>query len=416
MNYFINLYKNPTNKENCSINLPSSKSESNRLLIMNALSGGKIAIANISSARDSQTLIQLLKNEADLSTFDVLDAGTAMRFLTAYFAVATEKEVVLTGTERMQKRPIGILVNALRLIGAEVNYENEEGYPPLRIKPFQKQTSAKISIPGNISSQYISALLMIAPSLPQGLEISIEPPVFSKPYIDMTLGLMQLSGIQFNQKDDVISIKPQPYQESKQSVESDWSAASYWFSIIAQSVIGKKVFLEGLKSKSFQGDNVIKEIVNNFGVSFQFEKNGLLLEKTSEAQKQQLKLDFKKCPDLAQTVLPCAAALKVDLEMTGLESLRIKETDRITALKNELSKFNCKLTEPKKGTWKLDSSSFTVKSEIEIETYEDHRMAMGFAPLAMKKGILIHDIDVVNKSYPSFWEDLKSFGFELTEQ
>jgi len=415
LNYFINKYKNSTSKEICSINLPSSKSESNRLLIMNALSGGKINIENLSSARDTQTLIKLLKTENDLHTFDVLDAGTAMRFLTAYLAVASKKEVILTGTDRMQKRPIGILVDALNSIGAEIGYENEEGYPPLRIKPFQKQISSRISIPGNISSQYISALLMIAPSLPKGLEINIEPPVFSKPYIDMTLGLMQLSGIQYAQKDNIISINPQKYQKSTQKVESDWSAASYWFSIIAQSEIGKKVFLEGLNSKSFQGDNVIKEIAGNFGVSYKFEKTGLLLEKLSSAGNSLLKLDFKKCPDLAQTVLPCAASLKIDLEMTGLESLRIKETDRISALQNELLKFNCKLTEPEKGTWKLNSSSFTAKEGIEIETYEDHRMAMGFAPLALKTGIEIKDIEVVNKSYPSFWQDLKSFGFELME-
>jgi 3-phosphoshikimate 1-carboxyvinyltransferase len=383
---------------------------------MDALSGGKIDIENLSSARDTQTLIKLLKNEEVLNTFDVLDAGTAMRFLTAYFAVATKKEVILTGTNRMQKRPIEILVNALNSIGAKISYENEEGFPPLRIKPLQDQTCSKISIPGNISSQYISALLMIAPALPKELEISIEPPVFSQPYIDMTLGLMQLSGIQYSQIENIISIEPQKYQESSPKVESDWSAASYWFSIIAQSEIGKKVFLEGLKSKSFQGDNVIKELAKDFGVSYTFEKNGILLEKISSTENHLLKLDFKRCPDLAQTILPCAASLHIDLEMTGLESLRIKETDRISALQNELSKFNCKLTEPKKGIWKLDSSNFRVTEDIEIETYEDHRMAMGFAPLALKTGIQIKEIDVVNKSYPSFWTDLKSFGFELMDQ
>jgi len=416
LNYFIKQPKNSINKEVCSINLPSSKSESNRLLIMNALSGGKITIDNLSSARDTQTLLRLLKNENELNAFDVLDAGTAMRFLTAYLAVATKKEVILTGTDRMQKRPIGILVDALNSIGAEISYENKEGYPPLKIKPFQQQSSSKISIPGNISSQYISALLMIAPSLEQGLEITIELPVFSKPYIDMTLGLMQLSGIQFSQNDYVITIPSQKYQESTQSVESDWSAASYWFSIIAQSAIGKKVFLKGLKSKSFQGDHVIKQISENFGVGFQFENKGIMLEKTGLHQKTTLPLDFRKCPDLAQTVLPCAASLTLDLEMTGLESLRIKETDRITALQNELLKFHCHLTEPENGKWRLESLNFTPKEGIEIETYEDHRMAMGFAPLAIKEPFQINDIDVVNKSYPSFWEDLKLFGFELIKQ
>jgi 3-phosphoshikimate 1-carboxyvinyltransferase len=413
LNYFINKYKNSTNHGICSINLPSSKSESNRLLIMNALSNNRINIRNLSSARDTQTLISLLKRQDELSTFDVLDAGTAMRFLTAYLAIATPKEVILTGTDRMQKRPIGILVDALNSIGTKITYENEEGYPPLRIKPLQKQTNSKISIPGNISSQYISALLMIAPSLPQGLVINIEPPVFSKPYIDMTMGLMQLSGIQASQTDSVISIAPQAYQESKQAAESDWSAASYWFSIIAQAPLGQKVCLLGLKANSFQGDHVIKDIAENFGVKFQFEKDLVVVEKEKSPQTKFLKLDFKKCPDLAQTVLPCAASLGISMEMSGLESLRIKETDRIKALQNELSKFNCDLTEPEQGLWKLNSSNFTAKSGMVIDTYEDHRMAMGFAPLAMVENIQINDFQVVNKSYPSFWEDLKQFGFEL---
>jgi 3-phosphoshikimate 1-carboxyvinyltransferase len=416
LNYFIKQYKNSTNQQICSINLPSSKSESNRLLVMNALSLEKITIQNLSSARDTQTLIKLLKTESDLDIFNVLDAGTAMRFLTAYFAIASKKEIIITGTERMQNRPIGTLVDALNSIGAKISYENENGYPPLKIKPFQDQLKSKISIPGNISSQYISALLMVAPALPMGLEIVIEPPVFSKPYIDMTLGLMQLSGIQYSQKDNIINIPHQKYQESKQTVESDWSASSYWFSIIAQSEIGKEVFLKGLKSKSFQGDQVIKDIAKDFGVNYQFQNDGILLKKTEFPTIKNLELDFKKCPDLAQTVLPCAAALKINLEMTGLESLRIKETDRILALQNELSKFNCHLIEPNEGVWKLDSANFSSHNEIIIETYEDHRMAMGFAPLAINQEIEIDDIEVVNKSYPTFWEDLKSFGFEILDK
>lgn len=415
MKYFIETYKDLASTSICSIGLPSSKSESNRLLIMNALSKDKITIHNRSNARDTETLLQLLDNKNHLTTFDVLDAGTAMRFLTAYLAVATDKEVIITGTERMQSRPIGILVDALNSIGAKISYEKKAGYPPLKIKPLEKQSSAKISIPGNISSQYISALLMIAPSLPLGLEIHMESPVFSKPYIDMTLSLMQLSGILYGQQDDTLTIKPQLYKQSEQSAESDWSAASYWFSIIALSQVGKKVFLRGLKAKSFQGDQVIKDIAKNFGVSYQFQTDGVLLEKIAIASKNKLQLDFKKCPDLAQTILPCAAALKIDIDMTGLESLRIKETDRIKALQNELSKFNCHLVELEKGKWTLNSSNFVAESHQQIETYEDHRMAMGFAPLAVTMDIQINDIAVVNKSYPSFWDDLKLYGFELIE-
>ncbi|WP_367892463.1 3-phosphoshikimate 1-carboxyvinyltransferase [Marivirga harenae] len=416
MNYFIKQYKNSTNQQICSINLPSSKSESNRLLIMNALSGGKITIENLSSARDTQTLIKLLTADLDSQIFDVLDAGTAMRFLTAYFAITTKKEVILTGTERMQNRPIGTLVDALHSIGANISYENKDGYPPLRINPFQEQISSTLSIPGNISSQYISALLMVAPILPSGLEVEIEPPTFSKPYIDMTLGLMHLSGIRYSQNGDFIKIAHQGYQKSMQIVESDWSASSYWFSIIAQSKIGKKVLLEGLKSESFQGDQVIKSMARDFGVNFEFKNEGLLIEKHSLALKKELKLDFRKCPDLAQTVLPCAASLKINLEMTGLESLRIKETDRILALQNELAKFNCQLIESKKGVWKLKTSDFSIKSEPIIETYEDHRMAMGFAPLAINNALQINDIEVVNKSYPTFWDDLQLFGFEFMQK
>lgn len=416
MNYLINKHKHSTGQEVCHINLPSSKSESNRLLVMNALSGDKIEISNLSTARDTQTLISLIENKDNLATFDVLDAGTAMRFLSAYLAVASKQAVILTGTERMQNRPIGTLVDALESIGANIDYINKKNYPPLRINPFKKQRRQKISIPGNISSQYISALLMIAPILPQGLEIEIEPPVFSRPYIDMTLGLMRRSNIKYSQKDYTITIPPQKYQASKQSVESDWSASSYWFSIIALSEIGQKVLLKGLKAQSFQGDQVIKDIAQEFGVSFHFKDEGLLLEKEKDAQKTTLKLDFRKCPDLAQTILPCAASLKINLEMTGLESLRIKETDRILALQRELSKFKCKLSEPEKGIWKLDSSRFSADSLIEIDTYEDHRMAMGFAPLSLRNTLLIKDISVVNKSYPSFWEDLKLFGLDLSKQ
>ncbi|WNB18613.1 3-phosphoshikimate 1-carboxyvinyltransferase [Marivirga arenosa] len=383
---------------------------------MKALSNDKINISNLSKARDTQTLIKLLKEKNNLKEFDVLDAGTAMRFLTAYLAISTTQEVCITGTERMQKRPIKILVEALQKSGASIEYIKEEGFPPLKIESFKEQKTNQISIPGNISSQYISALLMIAPKLKNGLEISIKTPIFSKPYIDMTLGLMKLAGIEHTFNENKISIQAQEYQNSNISVETDWSAASYWFSIIALSDIGKKVILTGLKEKSFQGDSIIKEITKDFGVKYSFDDTQLILEKVSTNIKANLTIDFKKFPDLAQTILPCAAALGINMKMTGLESLKIKETDRVVALTQELAKFSVELKELNDSHWMMDSNNFKFRQGLEIATYEDHRMAMGFAPLAMLHDISILDVEVVNKSYPSFWEDLNRFGFNLTEQ
>lgn len=413
MNYFINQYKYPTNTNICSISLPSSKSESNRLLVMNALSGNLFKLENLSAARDTQTLIQLLKKEQLLHEFNVLDAGTAMRFLTAYFAISTQKTIALTGTDRMQERPLGVLVEALNDLGASISFLRKSGYPPLKIAPFKQQLRSEISIPGSISSQYISALLMVAPTLPDGLKISIEKPIFSQPYIDMTLNLMRKAGIKCLQNDHIIHIESQKYQSIQHYVESDWSAASYWFSIIALGQIGQKVQLNGLKEQSLQGDQTIQLIAENLGVKTVYNQTGLELTKVASAKVKELSINFKECPDLAQTVMVCCAALKVNLKMTGLESLRIKETDRITALANELEHFNCQLTEPLSGSWFLNSLGFSFPTQVQIATYEDHRMAMSFAPLAILGGLSIEDSSVVKKSYPSFWDDLRKFGFEL---
>ncbi len=413
MNYYINTYKKSANLEKQTIKLPSSKSEANRLLILSALSDQDFQIENLSEARDTQTLNQLLKDQHSIAEFNVLDAGTAMRFLTAYLSAKTEKPVILNGTERMQQRPIGILASALQSLGADISFLKNEGYPPMEIKPIKKQLINEISIPGNISSQFISALLMIAPTLPQGLIINIQPPVFSLPYIEMTISLMEKAGIEINKAGFQFTIVPQAYQSITHHVESDWSAASYWFSIIALSPIGSKLNLQGLKQESFQGDQAIVKIMENLGVSTSYINSGALLEKTSEPLKPEFTLDFKECPDLAQTVLPCCAALKVNLTITGLESLRIKETDRILALQNELKKFNTHLIEKDKASWMLKSEDFEAKLGTTINTYEDHRMAMGFSPLALITDLIIEDVNVVNKSYPGFWKDLQSVGMDL---
>jgi 3-phosphoshikimate 1-carboxyvinyltransferase len=416
LNYYINRYKKSTNLENQTIKLPSSKSEANRLLVLSALSEKSFLINNLSKARDTQTLDILLKNQDILNQYDVLDAGTAMRFLTAYLSIKTTKPVILTGTDRMQQRPIAILADALKTIGADITYLKNKGYPPMKIKPLKEQILHKITIPGNVSSQYISALLMIAPTLPQGLIVHILPPVFSLPYIEMTISLMEKAGIKIDKSGLQYNISPQPYQYINHHVESDWSAASYWFSIIALAPVGSKINLNGLKQESYQGDQAIVGIMQNLGVKTLYNESGITIEKISHPLKNEFDLDFKECPDLAQTVLPCCASLLVNLNITGLESLRIKETDRILALQNELKKFNSYLIETDSAHWRLISKDFTAISGILINTYEDHRMAMGFAPLALKTDLTIHDIDVVKKSYPGFWTDLQSIGMDLIPQ
>lgn len=411
MNYSTNIQNTGINQT--QIELPSSKSEANRLLIINALANNSLTITNLSQARDTQTLDQLLKHWEEKSEFDVLDAGTAMRFLTAFLAINTQREVILTGTERMQQRPIKILVQALNSLGCHIEYVKNEGYPPLRIQKMEKQSKNSISIPGNISSQYISALLMIASSLPDGLSITIEPPVFSKPYINMTLSLMKKAGIHITEKDNTYHIASQNYRPIKHRVESDWSAASYWFSIIALSPLNTSTFLVGLRKNSYQGDQAIVEIMEQLGVETQWEDEGIRITKKEVTPLKSLSLDFKKCPDLAQTVLVASAALGINLELTGLESLKIKETDRVVALQKELLHFGAHLIEDSQEHWSLKTGSFSYHPDQSIHTYEDHRMAMSFAPLGMLGPIIIEDVDVVNKSYPGYWKDLKQAGFEL---
>lgn len=379
------------------IPLPSSKSESNRVLVIDALTEGKNQISNLAEARDTQTMIRLLKDNPPL--FDVLDAGTTMRFLTA-FATVTNQKKVMTGTPRMCERPIGILVDALRAIGSDIHYLGIEGYPPLAIHGLPEQTNEKIKIRGDVSSQYISAMLMIAPILPKGLELELEGKVGSRTYIEMTLELMAQFGIKYRWEGNKISIANQAYQPTTFAVESDWSGASYWFSLLACADAGA-LFLVGLKENSLQGDSKIVEIMDHLGIKSTFNSEGVLL------QKQPLKgfksWDFTHCPDLAQTVAVTCAILGQDAIFTGLESLRIKETDRIYALQQELAKFNADLKEMEPEVFKV-IPSVTMPRKVQIHTYEDHRMAMAFMPLVTKTDIFIEDPEVVNKSYPSFWK------------
>ena len=405
-NYSLSLKSCPPTIE---INLNSSKSESNRLLIIQSLSKNKTNLRNISEANDTKLLRELIKSNSD-SVWDARDAGTTMRFLLSYLSMMKDG-VTLTGTERMKKRPVKVLVDALTEIGAEISYLENEGYPPIFIDTKINQRKNSISIRGDISSQYISSLLMIAPILPNGLEINIVPPFYSKPYVMMTLNLMKNFGIKYSISGKCISIKNQQYAEADYEVESDWSAASYWYSIMSINKKIKNIKLNGLRKKSFQGDQVIQKIMSLFNVTTTYLEDGVVLENKNFCC-DYLELDFKDCPDLVQTILVVAAYHRTKLKLFGVESLKIKETDRLQAMSNELKKIGVNFYEDN-STWILDKREGDFPSEVEIDTYDDHRMAMSFAPLASEIDVRIINPNVVNKSYPSFWEDMKKSGYEV---
>ncbi len=401
--------------------LPSSKSESNRALILQALallqSGNRIKLDNLSNARDTQTMIRLLESPASLDTWDVLDAGTTMRFLTAFAAISNQ-EKILTGTERMKQRPIGPLVDALMSLGFQIEYLGNSGYPPLKIHPIadMSQLASQTQIRGDISSQFISALLMIAPLLPQGLVLELTGTIFSRPYIRMTLHLMELFGVQSDWKGARIQIAPQKYRGGTYTIESDWSAASYWFSM-ASLMPGSQISLPGLRVNSWQGDSQIVPLMQALDVRTEFESKQIIVEYEDSRDHSDLQIDFQTCPDLAQTIITACAAKSRTLKAQGLESLKIKETNRVLALQNELKKLGWQLDEQGK-TWTLEAQKeVPTPSEqgIRIETYEDHRMAMAFAPLGLHFNLIIEDPKVVNKSYPHFWQDLEKVGFSLKE-
>ena len=391
---------------NAEIQLPSSKSESNRTLVMQALADEEIVLHNLSEARDTQTMQRLLQSSEP--EWDVLDAGTTMRFLIAYSA-ADRMGKLLKGTPRMHQRPVKLLVNALQELGANIEYLENEGYPPVLVRGFTNgQTASRVSIRGDVSSQYISALLMIAPKLEEGLELTLTGKIGSRPYIQMTLGLMQRFGIAYQwSNDNVIRIAPQPYRAGTYTIESDWSGASYWYSVVALADEAT-VKLLGLRQHSLQGDSVVVNIMDQLGVRTQFADDGVVLTKKEAAET--LTQDFSDCPDLAQTIAVVCAAKGIRATLTGLESLRIKETDRIAALQKELEKIGATLQEQEATGTIVPPTAETSASAATFATYEDHRMAMAFAPLATKMEVTIENPEVVNKSYPRFWEDLAKAG------
>lgn len=396
--------------DNSQLNITGSKSETNRLLLLQALFPN-ITLANTSNSDDSEVMQKALKGNEEI--VDIHHAGTAMRFLTAYFAVNEGREVVLTGSPRMQERPIKVLVEALEQLGAQISYEKEVGYPPIRIKG-QKITASKVNIPANVSSQYISALLLVAPKLENGIEITLVGEITSVPYIKMTLALLNDLDIQTSFEGNIITVYPKKEVDSKvMTVESDWSSASYFFSLAALAE-NASISLTSYKETSLQGDSALVEIYKQMGVDTHFDGNKMTLVKLPKFKPETLNLELNNTPDIAQTIVVTCLGLGIGCHLTGLHTLKIKETDRLEALRIELTKLGANISVTNDSLTLVASNS--INHNIQIATYNDHRMAMAFAPLALKVPIIIENAEVVSKSYPDFWEDLKSLGFEISEK
>ena len=402
---------------NSEIKITGSKSETNRLLLLQALYPN-ITLENTSNSDDSEVMSSALStNNQQPTTNQIIDihhAGTAMRFLTAYFASQENRIVTLTGSSRMKERPIKILVEALKQLGAKIDYLENEGFPPIKITG-QKLTNNKVSLPANVSSQYISALLLIAPKLQNGLELTLIGEITSIPYIKMTLNLLQEIGVETSFIGNIISVKPNTQNPIPKTltVESDWSSASYFYSIISLSEVGSQITLSSYKQNSLQGDSALVEIYRKMGVETQFDGNKMTLVKQPNFKCNTLNLDLNNTPDIAQTIVVTCLGLGIGCHLTGLHTLKIKETDRLEALKTELSKLGASISVTDESLTLAPST--TIISNQTIATYNDHRMAMAFAPLALKTNINIENAEVVSKSYPDFWNDLKNLGFEISE-
>lgn len=410
MNYQISA-----NIKNISgnINLPASKSISNRALIINALNYSPYPLRNLSDSDDTKVLAAALHSNSN--KFDIGHAGTAMRFLTAFLAkIVGEWEI--TGSDRMQQRPISVLVDSLNSLGAQISYLKNEGFPPLKIMG-SNLTGNTIELDGSISSQYISALLLIAPTITNGIILKLTGEITSRSYIKLTLGLMAKFGIQYQWNANTITVPEQHYLPIDFTVEADWSGASYWYQILTLCHSGE-IFLENLQLKSLQGDSNVAAWFEQFGIRSTQKENGVLLTKMEVSLPEKLHLDFIENPDVAQTMACLCVAKKIPFHFSGLKTLKIKETDRIAALHNELAKFGAALTEPRNGelAWNGEITSEIQQEIPAIETYHDHRMALAFAPMALAGWQLqIHDAMVVTKSYPGFWDDLRKVGFEVLE-
>ena len=404
---------------NQTIQLPASKSISNRALIIYALSGGRNLPENLSDCDDTEVIIDALRYMPD--EINIKAAGTAMRFMTAYLSVMRGTHII-TGTDRMKHRPIAILVDALRRLGANIEYVGEEGYPPLKITG-KKLAGGFLEIPGNVSSQYISALLMIGPMLKEGLTLQLTGEIISRPYIDLTLWMMGEFGAEAEWSSaDTITVDHKPYKGRDYYIESDWSGASYWYEMVALSNDrNAEVRLTGLMDGSMQGDSTSRYIFSLLGVKTIFETQTKGVPQMVTLKKNgrgvtKLEYDFVNAPDLAQTFVVTCAALDIPFHFKGLATLKIKETDRIEALKREMAKLGYVIHDANDSELYWDGERCEPQLELGIDTYEDHRMALAFAPFAMKQeGLIINNPQVVTKSYPKFWKDLKSTGFEIIE-
>jgi 3-phosphoshikimate 1-carboxyvinyltransferase len=401
----------PPQSTRTSVQLPASKSISNRAIILNALSLNLHPISNLSDCEDTSVIIDSFNSNSNV--FDVKGAGTAMRFLTAFLA-GMEGEWIIRGSKRMHERPIHPLVETLNTLGADIDYLVKEGFPPLKIagRPLR---GGEVYLAGDISSQFISALLMIAPLMENGLTIHIEKNIISRPYIDLTIGMMKEYGVHAKWDNNDVTVKPQKYRAVELTVEADWSAASYWYEIVSL-LPGSEVKLKGLMKKSLQGDANVANLFTDLGVTTEYVSDGIIIRNTKKKTKKFFH-DFVNEPDLAQTFAATCCFKGIPFLFSGLQSLKIKETDRIVALINELKKLGFLLREDGKGILEWDGERCFPDKEPAIDTYDDHRMAMSLAPGAIVfKSLIINDPAVVSKSYPNFWSDLKQAGFSIEEK
>ncbi|WP_276389726.1 3-phosphoshikimate 1-carboxyvinyltransferase [Eudoraea chungangensis] len=405
------LLRGPKNKNlNTQLNITGSKSETNRLLLLQAIYPN-LSLKNLSVSDDGEAMAKGLGIES--GTVDIHHAGTAMRFLTAFFASQEGKEIILTGSKRMQERPIKVLVEALIQLGAEIDYVENDGFPPIKIVG-KNLSKKKVSLPANISSQYISALLLIAPSLQRGLELELIGKITSVPYIKMTLALLDQIGVSSQFSGNSIKVLPcKSVKDLTITVESDWSSASYFYSLIAMSDVGSNICLSSYKTDSLQGDSILTELYTFFGVETVFEDDLLYIHKKKSPEKDSFSYDLTNAPDLAQTVAATCFGLGMSCNLIGLHTLKIKETDRLVAMENELTKLGAKVSIT---DFSLTLAASKIHSEeVSINTYNDHRMAMAFAPLALLRPLKINDAEVVSKSYPNFWKDFQQIGFITKE-
>ena len=391
------------NDNNLTLNIGGSKSETNRLLLLQSLYPD-LQIENASPSKDSEAMYRGLHSGE--STIDIGDAGTAMRFLTAYYAACQNRDVILTGSGRMQERPIGILVEALRQLGAAIYYSKGEGFPPLHIQGKQLE-GGTLSIKANVSSQYISALLLVAPSFANGLSLHLDGEITSFPYLRMTLSLLNELGIAGTFEDNTFTIEHTPAVAPQMIVvEPDWSSASYFYSMVALSPVGTSLYMNHYKERSLQGDRIVADIYQSFGVRTIFWGDKIQLIKERDLLSPIFSYNLMDCPDIAQTIAVTCFGLGIECFLSGLHTLNIKETNRLEALKNELTKLNAEVHISKEEIWV--GSARKITRNISIDTYNDHRMAMAFAPLALKVPIIINDVEVVEKSFPDFWEQFES--------